>query len=235
LEHLSNIELFYTPPQNISGNNLIITGEEVKHISLVLRHKQGDKIYVTDGVGKIYLSEITKIDKTKIQTGILQVKSYENKFSNITFYIPKLKNPERFEFILEKCTELGITKFIVFQAKRSVAKGGKVERWNKILLSAMKQSLQPYLPQISVISSLNEIKNLKGEMIVFEQGAENQFKDMTLKSDKKYYLVFGPEGGLDKLELSLFVPQEIYGLTANRLRTETAIVSAAVILQSIAR
>ena len=75
---------------------------------------------------------------------------------NIFFCIPKLKYSDRFEFALEKCTELGITNFIIFDSERSIHKSDKKERWEKIVLSAMKQSLRSYLPNITVINSLIE-------------------------------------------------------------------------------
>ncbi len=149
-QQLSNIELYYTSPENISKNKIIIEGEEYSHITKVMRHTMNDKLYVTDGDGNIYSCLINKINKNNIELGIENVLSYENRLKNIYFCIPKLKNNDRLEFALEKCTELGIINFVIFESERTISRANKIERWKKILLSAMKQSLHSFLPKIEV-------------------------------------------------------------------------------------
>jgi 16S rRNA (uracil1498-N3)-methyltransferase len=141
-----------------------------------------------------------------------------------------LKNPERFEFALEKCTELGITNFIVFESSRTVSKADKIDRWNKIVLSAMKQSLRSYLPQISISISLSEIIKQKGEKIIFEQNAKTFFNPEIINPLKNYLFIFGPEGGLSDEEVERINKDYLLKLAENRLRTETAIVKCASIL-----
>ncbi len=87
----------------------------------------------------------------------------------------------------------------------------------------MKQSLRSYLPHLSILNSIEEIKKQTGSKIVFEQTSNNNFKDLKISSDGKYYFVFGPEGGLSENELNLFDANEKNNLTPNRLRTETSI------------
>ncbi len=148
-KYLSNIELYYSSQIKNKNEIIINEAEDFKHIVKVMRHSIDDEVYVTNGEGKIFKSKISEINKNSLTAIIEDTMEYENKFSNITFCIPKLKSPDRFEFALEKCVELGITNFIVFDSERTVAKGNKIERWNKILISAMKQSLRSYLPKIS--------------------------------------------------------------------------------------
>lgn len=228
--HLSNIELYYSPV-GLINNELHIHGEDFKHITKVMRHSVGDSIFVTDGNGNIFEASIMDIDKSNLSAKLLNSYQYEDEKSNYIFCIPKLKNPDRFEFALEKCVELGITNFIIYESKRTVSKGDKSERWNKILISAMKQSLKCYLPNLKIVNSLKDIIVLKGEKVAFEQNSTK--KITTLKTDPQvnYYFIFGPEGGLDKDELELFNPENIYKLTENRLRSETAIINAASLLQ----
>ncbi len=230
MEFLSNIEQYYTNPQNIVGNKIIINDEESKHITRVMRHKEGDEIYVTNGEGKIFLSQIVNINRENIELIVKQKKDYTNAKSNYYFCIPKLKSTERFEYALEKCTELGITNFIVFESERTVSKGSKIERWNKILLSAMKQSLQAFLPKLRVISSIKDINNLEGIKVIFEQDAENNFNHFHPIIDTNYYFIFGPEGGLSESEISSFENSYAYKIASNRLRSETAIVKCAALL-----
>ena len=230
LEYLSNIELYYTSPGNCKEDFIIIDGEEFKHIVKVMRHSAGDEVYVTNGAGQIFNGCIKDISKDYLTISINKIFNYENNLSGITFCIPKLKNPERFEFALEKSTEMGITNFIVYDAERSISKSAKIERWNKIILSAMKQSLRSFLPVISTSNSLKEICKLNGEKIIFEQNAEKSFIKFEVREGKKYYFIFGPEGGLTSKELGLFDKNKFHKLAENRLRTETAVVKCAALL-----
>jgi 16S rRNA (uracil1498-N3)-methyltransferase len=227
LAYLSNIELYYSHPDSFTGNSVKVIGEEFSHLTRVMRHKIDDDIYVTNGCGEIYTCRITDVDKTFLTAEILSIEIYGNKFQNIYFCIPKLKSPERFEFALEKCVELGITNFIIFESMRTVAKTNKVERWEKILLAAMKQSLRSYLPKIHSLTNFKNILELDGTKILFEQNAEKKLSELKLSDDKNYYFIFGPEGGLDKKEIELAGSENLFQLTENRLRSETAIVFAA--------
>jgi 16S rRNA (uracil1498-N3)-methyltransferase len=225
-QHLSNIELYYSS-KGLINNHILIDGEDYDHIVKVMRHTEGDILHVTDGRGNIYETKIDNISNYSISAKPTNTFHYENTKQNIYFCIPRLKNPDRFEFALEKCTELGITNFVIFESRRSVSKGQKIDRWNKILLSAMKQSLRSYLPEIKVINSLKEIFSLSGEKIGFEQNSSNKIAALKFNPLVDYYHIFGPEGGLDNDELALFKPENIYNLAENRLRTETAVIKAA--------
>ena len=161
-QHLSNIELYYSP-EGIINNKILIEGEDFNHIIKVMRHSEQDIIYITDGHGNIYESLLNKINQYSLSAEPVKSYYYENVKQNIFFCIPKLRNSDRFEFALEKCVELGITNFIIFESKRTISKGDKTDRWNKILISAMKQSLRSYLPGIKVVNSIKEIFALNGE------------------------------------------------------------------------
>ncbi len=224
--YLSNIELYYTPPKKISNNRITIEGEEYNHITKVMRHSINDELYITDGNGNIYSCLINQINKQNVELKIENIFTYENRFKNIYFCIPKLKNNDRLEFALEKCTELGITNYLIFESERTISKANKIERWNKILLSAMKQSLNSFLPKIEMCN-FNDIINLTGIKIGFEQTSSKKFNVLKFNPDEKYYFVFGPEGGLSEKELNSFNKENIYKLTENRLRAESAIVAAA--------
>jgi 16S rRNA (uracil1498-N3)-methyltransferase len=225
-QYLCNIELYYTLPKNISENRIIIEGEEYSHIIKVMRHTVNDELFVCNGEGKVFAGRINKINKNNLELAIANTLSYENKLKNIFFCIPKLRNNDRFEFALEKCTELGITNFLVFESERTISKRHTIERWNKILLSAMKQSLNSFLPKIDIID-FDDISNLPGIKIGLEQSSPKNFSDFKLNLDIKYYFIFGPEGGLSEKEMSIFEKENVYKIANNRLRTETALVTAA--------
>lgn len=228
-EYLSNIELYFS--DDVADNYIQMSEEESKHITKVMRHSVGDKIFVTNGKGNIFKSEIIETCATSVTLRIMETFQYKNKLNNITFCIPRLKSNDRFEFAIEKCVELGITNFIVFDSERTVAKGGKLDRWNKIALSAMKQSLRSYLPTIEFFDSLAKVPFSDGKKLVFDQSGKYSITEL-LKVKKegdhqKLNFIFGPEGGLTSKEIKLLNNSEILSLTSNRLRSETAIVTAA--------
>ncbi len=225
-EYLSNIELYFTEPKNISDNYLIIDGSDVKHIQKVMRHKTGDILFVTDGKGKIYEGEIVETGNDKVKIKVTGIRRYTERFKNITVCMPNLKKSDRLEFALEKATELGVTNFIVFNCKRTIAKKVKIERLNKIILSAMKQSLNSYLPNITFYPSLSFLKDTDSQIILFDQNKANEFKGSALNADKDYYFLFGPEGGFEEGEIPSDMTTYSFKLAANRLRTETAVVCA---------
>ncbi|MCZ6703083.1 MAG: RsmE family RNA methyltransferase, partial [Ignavibacteria bacterium] len=184
---------------------------------------------ITNGTGLIFKTEISSIEKDNLSAKIIETIKTKNKFENIFFCIPKLKNPDRFKFAIEKCVELGVVNFIVFEANRTISKGSNIKRLEKIALSAMKQSLRAYLPKIQLVNDLSNIVELNGEKIIFEQNSDKQFK-FNKDGEKIYYLIFGPEGGLTKDEIEFFENDSIFSLSEHRLRTETAIVKVASLL-----
>lgn len=231
--NLSNIELYYSDPSGQSGNNINLYGDEFNHITKVMRHKSGDEIYITNGTGEIFLTNIERISSDHITTSVINSYRYDNKLGHIYFCIPKIKNPDRFEFALEKSVELGITRFIIFESERTYKKGEKPERWKKILLSAMKQSLQSYLPGLEFMNSFDKMTHLPGEIIILEQNAADSIKSMKIIPGKDYYFIFGPEGGLSTSELNMIARASKYKLAENRLRSETAIVACAALISSL--
>lgn len=229
---LSDVELYYTSPDMVRNDQIIIRGEEVHHIQKVMRHNEGDDIFITEGKGNIFKTTILELSKENLIAEIKSITHYENKLSNVTFCIPRLKNPDRFEFALEKCVELGITNFIIFQAENSVSKGEKLERWNKILLAAMKQSLRSHLPNLTYNPSVEKIIADAETVVFLDQHAQESLSDIILKKEKNYYFIFGPEGGFSSREKQLLNNSESCRLTENRLRAETAIMTSASILSA---
>lgn len=197
----------------------------------VLRLTCGDIINITDGAGSIYRGKIYIIGKSSVEISIIGHESYPEKLKNVSLVLPILKSNDRLEFALEKCTELGITRFIIYHPLNSLKTKARVDRISKVLIAAMKQSLRPYLPGYKIIESLSELE--KGsENIILDQKGERGIRELVCKSDKKYNLIIGPEYGLDEKELSYIAPFTTYRLNPARLRTETAAVSLAAFLNS---
>ncbi len=230
MEYLSNIELYYCSSLNENEQIFQLADEEYHHATKVMRNKVGDSLYATDGNGKIYEGIITSIEKKSISVRILKFNILQNRLKHFTFCIPNLRNPDRFKFALEKCTELGITNFILFNSERSVSKGFNIDRIHKILLSAMKQSLKSYLPRVNIFESVKNFKDLSVEKVLFEQNSESKLADKKFDTSKEFYFLFGPEGGFSEKEILDIQPTLILNLADNRLRSETAIIKVASIL-----
>jgi 16S rRNA (uracil1498-N3)-methyltransferase len=195
-----------------------------------MRNKIGDNIFATDGCGNIFEALISEIDEGSLIAKITNTNIYKNELDNFTFCIPKLKNPERLKFAIEKCTELGITRFILINWERTVSKGFNTDRLNKIIISAMKQSLRAFLPEIEIVNSIKELKNFTGEKILFDQLSLNKLSEQNFDRSINYLMIFGPEGGLTDKEIQEINPTKTYRLTGNRLRSETAIIKAASVI-----
>ena len=225
-EYLSNIELYYSKPENKNDNIIIVEGLDFNHITKVMRHKIGDDLFITDGIGNIYNGEIENINKDHLTVKVIDTRTYSNRFKNITVCIPNLNKSDRIEFAIEKATEMGITDFIIFNSKRTIQKKIRLDRLNKIALSAMKQSLNSYLPKINYFKSLSFLNKSNKEVILFDQQSKNKFSSEILDPNKNYFLLFGPEGGFEKGELPQGIGKSVFNLAPNRLRTETAVVCA---------
>jgi 16S rRNA (uracil1498-N3)-methyltransferase len=225
---LSEIELYYTQRNNVFDGYVTLADDEFKHCCKVMRNSIGDTIYITDGEGNIYQTEIDKIDKNSLHGKILETISYKNELKNVFFCIPKLKNPDRLKYALEKCVELGLTNFILFESKRTIGRVKNIERFNRILLSAMKQSLHAFLPVVET-AALKSIINKPGIKILFDQSSENQLTFKNNSSDT-YYFLFGPEGGFESGEIEMIDSSNRYVLSNHRLRSETAVIKCASLL-----
>jgi 16S rRNA (uracil1498-N3)-methyltransferase len=228
LAHLSNIELYYAPPENVDGVKISLEGEEYHHAVNVMRNSVGDLIHITDGNGNLFKSKISEIKKSKLNAEIIETEQFEDKASNIYFCLPILKNSDRQKFAIEKCVELGITNFILFTSKHTIPKKIKIEKFNKTALAAMKQSLRTFSPKITS-STFDDIIKSPGNKILFDQNSEISF-DGNFSVEGPVYFLFGPEGGFEESELEAIPQKKRFSLSSNRLRSETAIIKCASLL-----
>ncbi|MEJ5261887.1 MAG: RsmE family RNA methyltransferase [Ignavibacterium sp.] len=228
MEFLSNIELFFS--EEITDKKISLRDDEFIHCVKVFRYKSGDKIFVTDGNGKIYYCKISETHKNFLDAEILTYIVQKIKFPQIHFCIPLLRNKDRFRFAFEKLIELGITNIVIYKAERSVKEKFNLEKFKKIAIETIKQSLQANLPEIKILQSIDELISLQGDKIIFEQNSENRFDRNFINTTTANYFIFGPEGGLSENEINLLRDAQKFSLAENRLRTETAIIKAASIL-----
>ena len=231
LEHLSDIEFYYSIPSLINDDRIILEGEEFHHSVNVMRNSVGEIIFITDGLGQLYKSKIVEISKKKLIAEIIETIHQQSKAENIFFCLPILKNTDRIKFAIEKCVELGIINFILFTSSRTIPQKIKLDKFQKTALAAMKQSLRTFLPEIRS-ATFNDITKIEANKIIFDQHSKNLF-DGKSESTKSTYLLFGPEGGFNESELNSISEENRYCLSSHRLRSETAILKCASLLKSI--
>ena len=218
------MQLFYI--QN-PEKEIILSSEESKHATKVLRKKEGDILNFTDGKGGFYKAEITVADSRKCRLQIISSEQKQKQHScHLHIAIAPTKNMDRFECFLEKATEIGIDEITPIICSRSERKVIKTERGNRILLSAIKQSLKYHLPKLNEAISLSDFlkQDFEGTKYIAhcEDGEKKKLK--TVSKTEKYLILIGPEGdfSLKEIELVLQKQFQAVSLGTSRLRTETA-------------
>lgn len=228
---------FFVKTEQIKENEIIIIGEDVKHIKNVLRKQIGDKLEICNQeTGKTFKSEITGIKEDKIINTI--IKEMESKEDRVKVDIYQgLPKSDKMELIIQKSIELGVNAIIPVEMKRCVVKldkkteSKKIERWQKIAESAAKQSGRNMVPEIRRIINIQDIIKIKdiydSIIVCYENEKNNYIKNELLKLKNKenvhIALVIGPEGGLEEKDVEYLKQNgaEIVTLGKRILRTET--------------
>ena len=222
------MQLFFTENTN---DEFILPSEESKHITKVLRKKEGDKINFTDGKGNLIIAEITTSDIRKTRVKVIE-KIEKEKQHNYYLHIAisPTKNIDRFEWFLEKSCEIGIDEITPIICERSERKIVKTERCNKILLSAMKQSLKYHLPKLNEGTSFKDFikQDFEGSKYIAhcDKGEKTELRKE--KKGNRILILIGPEGDfyLTEIEKSIQHNFNPISLGNSRLRTETAAIVA---------
>jgi 16S rRNA (uracil1498-N3)-methyltransferase len=229
------MEYFYVPPHAIRGNTVEIVGEEQNHLVHVMRRGPGDGIRVVDGLGNAYDVTLTRIKK-KIALGTITRHLSNHNEPDLTVHVAVgvLKNPSKFDFLVEKVTELGVKKIIPLATERSIPKQAKVGRWQKLALAAMKQCGRSYLPKVEELKTLSNVLqgvHSYGCAVVCHETTKDarQISDVCRLNSEPILLLIGPEGGFSEEEFQLCREAGCVAasLGNRRLRTETAAIVAA--------
>ena len=231
------MEIFYA--YEIDGGLALLDADESAHCVRVLRHRVGDEVTVVDGIGNMYRCRLSDDSPKRAVAEILEtVPGWGGHSYSLNMAVCPTKNNDRFEWFVEKATELGVDVVSPVIGERSERKVFKAERSRKIALSAMKQSLKAKLPVIEEPVSVRDFilghSGDSGAKLIcycFEgETLRRSIKDVLegLPSDSTITVLIGPEGDFSPEEARLavghgFVPVH---LGPSRLRTETAAVTA---------
>ncbi len=224
------MHLFYTP--DIKATIYQLSEEESKHCVRVLRLKLGDKVNLIDGRGGFYLAEIIADHPKRTELHIVEAQQeYAKRNHYLHIAVAPTKNIDRFEWFLEKATEIGIDEITPIICDRSERKEVKIDRSNKIITTAIKQSLKAYHPLLNPQKSFKEfILGAKADVKYIahcEENKKSELKDDFIKNIN-YLILIGPEGDFSPAEIELALQNGFVPITLgeSRLRTETAALQA---------
>jgi 16S rRNA (uracil1498-N3)-methyltransferase len=227
------MQLFYNPNISKLEKEVTFDKEESRHIVKVLRMKEGDTFKITNGKGSFFSAEIISANPKGCLVKILSEEFQQPLPYQLHLAVAPTKLNDRYEWFLEKATEIGISEITPIICDHSERKTIKPERYEKILQSAMKQSLKAYLPVLNEAVSykdfINSEKNSEGlKCIAHCEETDKKSLKSVLKPNQKITILIGPEGDFSSEEIELakqagFIPVT---LGESRLRTETAAVVA---------
>ena len=220
------MHIFYTP--ELSGNSYSLDESESKHCIRVLRLEHGDEIILVDGRGGFFTAQI--VDPNPKRCTVKVIKSESNfglRSFQVHIAIAPTKNIERIEWFLEKATEIGINQITPLLCRFSERKDIKNDRLEKVMVSAMKQSLKAYLPQLNPLTRFNDFISQPFEGQKFIAHCDVQYRDLLKKMiipHQNYLILIGPEGDFSAEEINMAIEAGFLpvSLGDSRLRTETA-------------
>lgn len=225
------MQLFYNSNINDSQTSFVFDKEESKHIIKVLRKKESDILFVTNGLGYLFKTEIALASDSKCTVNILSFEKQDEPKFNLHLVVAPTKMNERYEWFLEKATEIGIQEITPIICEHSERKIIKTDRFQKIIESAMKQSLHYYLPKFNEPILFKDFikKEIIGQKFIAHcEETDKKSLKSELKLNTHCTILIGPEGDFSVKEIQLALQNNYIpvSLGNTRLRTETAAVVA---------
>jgi 16S rRNA (uracil1498-N3)-methyltransferase len=222
------MHVFYSP--DIKGIRYCLGETEARHCCCVLRLNAGDLIYLIDGFGNFYTAKIIDLSAKKCTVDIVDIKNdYEKRNYKLHIAIAPTKNIDRFEWFLEKATEIGIDEITPTVCEHSERQILKVERLQKVIVAAAKQSIKAFLPKINEITNFKKIaeREFDGKKLIAHCRENEKILLQKIIKPRENALIFiGPEGDFSKNEIRFALDNNFteISLGNSRLRTETAAV-----------
>ena len=224
------MHIFYTP--DLQSDRYILSEEESKHCVRVLRLTEGETLFLADGKGLFCKAEIVKSNPKACELVIVDKQfNYGKRDYRITIGVSPTKNIDRYEWFLEKATEIGIDEIIPVISRYSERKEIKPERLEKVMIAAMKQSIKAYLPELKPIHSFKETIKEPFSGLRFiahcNKGEKVLLRDAVIKGSDVLILI-GPEGDFSEEEVEMAIKAGFIAVSLgdSRLRTETAALAA---------
>ena len=232
----TEMDYFYVQQGDVEQTTLVVRGDEAKHLARVLRKTAGERIFVTDGADTMYEAVISRIGKNEVRCDISAVhRRFQEPCADVTLAVSMLRNPARFDYLIEKTTELGVRAVIPLQCRRTIVRKEKRERLEKIALSAVKQCGRSWIPKIQPVQEFESLivgsSRWPVKLVLHEKTDLLRTIPREIEASREsgnILLVIGPEGGLtdDEVAGALDAGFRTVSLGARRLRTETAAVVA---------
>jgi len=225
------MQLFYNPEITELTQQFSFDKEESKHIIKVLRKTTGDTLFITNGNGWLFKAEIIIPDIKNCVAKIISKELKKKHPYNLHLAVAPTKMNDRYEWFIEKATEIGINTITPIICDHSERKIIKVDRFDKIVQSAMKQSLSCYLPKLNDVVSFKDFINQKfnGQLLIAhcEETDKKSLKNVINKNEDITILI-GPEGDFSVKEIEMAINKNFIPVTLGetRLRTETAAIVA---------
>ena len=231
------LPFFYTEEIKVSDKEFILNEDTSKHVAQVLRMQNGEYLLLTDGKGNLFTAEIIDDNRKKCIVKIVSLSAKPPVEKKNSIAISLVKNSNRFEWFVEKATELGVSTIIPLLCSRTEKQHFKQERMKSILISAMLQSQQTWLPDLKEPTKIGEIihhSNTAKKFIAHcEEGdLKHALINYLVPDSIERIILIGPEGDFTKEEIAEAIKHNFIpvALGNTRLRTETAGVVAATLL-----
>jgi 16S rRNA (uracil1498-N3)-methyltransferase len=231
------LPFFYKAAIDVTATAVVLDEDTSKHIVQVLRMQNGEQLQLTDGKGNLFTCEITDNNRKRCAVAILTTRHSPLTTHGVSIAISLLKNNTRFEWFLEKATEIGVTEIIPIVCERTEKTSFKIERMKNILVSAMLQSQQCWLPEMGEPVKYKDFIAADNAAQKFIAHCEDENNKVSLTSkllnpSTSKLILIGPEGDFTNEEIATalknnFIP---VALGETRLRTETAGIVAATLL-----
>ncbi|MEX0635432.1 MAG: RsmE family RNA methyltransferase [Ferruginibacter sp.] len=232
-----SIPFFYKKDISHQDTTVILDEDSSKHVVMVLRMQNEEIIQVTDGVGTIYTCAITDNHRKKCVVMVINKRSIPLPAHHVCIAISLVKNNSRLEWFLEKATEIGVRQMIPLICERTEKQYFKWERMNSILISAMLQSQQAWLPLLLEptkfgVCLADTTATQKLIAYCIDEANKQSIQHLQLRSNESTIMLIGPEGDFSAHEIEAAIAQNFIPVTLgqNRLRTETAGIVAATLL-----
>jgi 16S rRNA (uracil1498-N3)-methyltransferase len=228
---MAQVPILYVP--DVSDEELTLPEDEGRHAIKVLRSNEGDELRLVDGRGGIYRAFVQRIDKKDCVVRIAdELQGFGQRPYRLTLAVAPTKNDQRFEWFLEKATEMGIDRIVPLIGARSEKERTKPERFRKILIAAMKQSNKAYLPELEDPVPFGEfLERIEDEQAFiahcYQEPQRTPLKD-AYEQGGNVTIMIGPEGDFTPQEVEEAMEGGVRPVSLGKavLRTETAAVAA---------